>query len=609
MTLPIVTFSWNEGDVRFPGLTPAAGRIRELLHDVPRRLGVYGYKRSGALLWVVFLGGTGTGKSTVFNAFCEKDLSAVGVERPKTLGPILYVHREAAVEVGFPFRDMAVRRLPALDIPPGGLGGDAGRIILLEHDREDLVHVVLVDTPDLDSVELANRRMVEDLALLADVVVFITSQEKYADDVPFQFLRKIRGESKPRLVVLNKAEEALDPDDVQTTLIIERGMRAAALSGGAEVSFFDSPFGGGEALPVSRALAEKVGVSGNESERFHALPYIPAQTVLTAKRLAEEKAFQGFAADLRRTIARPQAARLMEEERERSRRGLARDVKHLMELLEEERKTASAWVDHLDVFFRTSCESLLQEQEERFREESREALQNQIRKHFSKYDLLRTPRQMVAQVIRVPLTLMGLVSEPKEETHEDLVRKVRNQLNLSSVLGAVESFNRQVLEKLMPQDESSLLGQRLRDPALLLTRRDIEGTVWQEEEKVVIWLEKTFHEMARGIPKSKEWGIYSTSILWGGLILALETAVGGGIHLLEAVLDTAIAPFVTKGAVELFAYHELQRIARELGVRTREALTSALRVQRDRFGACVLSLEPSGETLDHMRKLANSLGG
>jgi hypothetical protein len=78
-------------------------------------------------------------------------------------------------------------------------------------------------------------------------------------------------------------------------------------------------------------------------------------------------------------------------------------------------------------------------------------------------------------------------------------------------------------------------------------------------------------------------GIYSTSILWGGLIIALETAIGGGISLLEAVLDTAVAPFVTKGAVDLFAYHELQKIVRDLGEHYQEALTVSLRRQYERY--------------------------
>ncbi len=113
--------------------------------------------------------------------------------------------------------------------------------------------------------------------------------------------------------------------------------------------------------------------------------------------------------------------------------------------------------------------------------------------------------------------------------------------------------------------------------------------------------------MAKGIPKSKEIGIYSTSILWGGLILSLEAAVGGGITLLEVVLDSAIAPFVTRGAVELFAYHELQKLGRRLARKYREMVQSVIRLQRDRYAACIESLQPSEQALAELRSLARKL--
>jgi hypothetical protein len=103
--------------------------------------------------------------------------------------------------------------------------------------------------------------------------------------------------------------------------------------------------------------------------------------------------------------------------------------------------------------------------------------------------------------------------------------------------------------------------------------------------------------MGQGISKGKEWGIYSTSILWGALILTVETAIGGGISVLEAVLDSAVAPFVTQGAAELFAYRELQVIAQQLSIRCRRAFTCVLRVQRDRYVKCIESLTPDYDVM------------
>jgi hypothetical protein len=85
-------YSVLRGALRYPGLTSKTREIRELAEDLPKMLAVFNYKRETPCLWVVFLGGTGTGKSTLFNALCGEELSETGVERPKTSGPIAYAH-------------------------------------------------------------------------------------------------------------------------------------------------------------------------------------------------------------------------------------------------------------------------------------------------------------------------------------------------------------------------------------------------------------------------------------------------------------------------------------------------------------------------------------
>jgi hypothetical protein len=85
------------------------------------------------------------------------------------------------------------------------------------------------------------------------------------------------------------------------------------------------------------------------------------------------------------------------------------------------------------------------------------------------------------------------------------------------------------------------------------------------------------------------------------LIIALEIVVGGGFSILDAALDSAIAPFVTKGAVELFAYHEIQKVARELARRYQEGLLSVMKEQEKRYGACLDSLLTADEVVEKLR--------
>ncbi|NTV59093.1 MAG: hypothetical protein HGA74_17680, partial [Deltaproteobacteria bacterium] len=123
---------------------------------------------------------------------------------------------------------------------------------------------------------------------------------------------------------------------------------------------------------------------------------------------------------------------------------------------------------------------------------------------------------------------------------------------------------------------------------------------FQEQERLEQWLENQFETLSQGIPWAKKWGIYSTSIVWGILIIAFEIVVGGGFSILDAALDSAIAPFVTKGAVELFAYHEIRKVAKELAQRYQDGLLSVMKVQERRYEACLDSLLPAEELVKQL---------
>ncbi len=85
--------------------------------------------------------------------------------------------------------------------------------------------------------------------------------------------------------------------------------------------------------------------------------------------------------------------------------------------------------------------------------------------------------------------------------------------------------------------------------------------------------------------------------MWGVLIVSFETAVGGGFTILDALLDSAIAPFITKGTVELFAYHEIQRTARDLARRYQDGLVKVVTRQCNRYAQCLNALMPDEDDI------------
>src|SRR6185503_3818845 len=79
-------------------------------------------------------------------------------------------------------------------------------------EREDVPEgIALVDSPDVDSIEHANRELTDRLAEAADLGIFVTTATRYADRVPWEVLARVRDRGLPLLVVVNRMPP--DPED------------------------------------------------------------------------------------------------------------------------------------------------------------------------------------------------------------------------------------------------------------------------------------------------------------------------------------------------------------------------------------------------------------
>ncbi|MDH2430375.1 ABC transporter [Sphaerisporangium sp. TRM90804] len=150
-----------------------------------------------APLLAVVGGSTGAGKSTLVNSLARADVTEPGVLRPTTLAPTLVAN--PADEAWFTEQHV----LPGLARTTGGGRGEPGtlRIVTAGTLPEGLA---LLDAPDIDSVVTANREMAAQLLAAADLWLFVTTASRYADEVPWGFLRNARERSMALAVVLDR---------------------------------------------------------------------------------------------------------------------------------------------------------------------------------------------------------------------------------------------------------------------------------------------------------------------------------------------------------------------------------------------------------------------
>ena len=181
----------------------ADGISRDLLDDSDALLARAGQRLrlSSEHTVVALAGGTGSGKSSLFNRLAGADFSTVGVTRPVTREVHACVWGVAGSGsllewLGVP-RRYRYARASALDSGEDGMNG-----------------LVLLDMPDHDSVMAHASDQVDHLVELSDLMVWVLDPQKYADAaVHRRFLVPMAGHAEVIAVVLNQSD-MLAPEQV-----------------------------------------------------------------------------------------------------------------------------------------------------------------------------------------------------------------------------------------------------------------------------------------------------------------------------------------------------------------------------------------------------------
>lgn len=270
-----------------------------------------------APLLAVVGGSTGAGKSTLVNALVGHPVTRSGAIRPTTRRPLLIHHPGDA---GAFTTQRVLPRLARVhgtvvapgQTPPAGEPGDGpvedtGSLVLLA-DTNIPEGLAILDAPDVDSISDDNRALAAQLLSAADLWLFVTTANRYADAVPWQLLRNAAGRDITVAVVLDRvqASSAGEIEEDLRRMLDEEGLRAAPIFAVAESPLNETGMLPPAAVEPLREWLERLGADAQARSEIAARTLGGAVRELadTTERTAEAVAAQQRTEEhLRREVA------------------------------------------------------------------------------------------------------------------------------------------------------------------------------------------------------------------------------------------------------------------------------------------------------------------
>ncbi|MFP4477387.1 MAG: hypothetical protein ACLFOY_17625 [Desulfatibacillaceae bacterium] len=528
---------------RIAGLAADPVEYARLAEEVRLIRGVLEYKKAWPKLPPVVLmaGGTGCGKSSLFNALSRGQYARSGVERPSTRGALALCPRHATGALESDDFPLPVERrfLSAMGITGPVEGSpDEFTVLVAEPGAPDLL---LVDSPDIDSLYAEHEKTALRLFLLADYVLFVATPEKYADARGVRFLKDALEWGKAARVVVNKVTEEAQANDVEGQFV-QWGLRSL--------------------LPVLRVA------------------YVPGGA---QERINEE------AAGLRDTVLQEAARRgadLKGKERRVAETRVGSLEKELSEAVVAERAAWSNAVRQVEDALAQARADLATKLHDVSERNVKSQLKPEIQKLYKRYDVLAPVRSAVAGVFAVPVRMLGLGRDPARAAAGRRIPE--RHVDEGPLVYALTGFQVRVSRLFQEGPVGSLMAEAEPELSEEYARQRMEAGFAETNE----WLKARFEKLRQGIPGHKKAGIYGLNLAWGVLIVGIETIVGGGLSLFEVALDGVLAPFVTSGTLEVFVSSELKDIARGIRDRDQAVLSGILEEQHERYMTVLAALAP-----------------
>lgn len=481
-------------------------------------------------LIVVLMGGTGTGKSTLFNSLIKRKVSVESVRRPTTGGGIAYVHNDFIPffqDSDFPFitKIHSGRQLP--------IYGTNTQISLVVRHQDEQTHI-FIDSPDVDSVCIENKNHAHNLLLLADIILFVTSCEKYADQEPLEIIYQARKIGKKLIIVLNKSEDLQLVQTIQNQLF--------KIIGGTVPFYSINRYNNKNMSDFETAVMSIKRFLDTNNSKYK----LKKQDIL-----ALSNYYNAWLTTIQQKFDSEIAA-----------------SKKIENILTDASQTARDFlVQSPAAFDRTYFDK---------------CIKPHIKEVYVRHDLLAPVRQWIIDTIKKPFYL---INPQKERLSKEILPP---EMDLTPILSALSEYQMYVKRHL----SSNIFVQYIKDQSPELDEKSVSALFNEKMKTINQWLTTQFERLNQGIPLQKRIGMHALSLIWGSAILGIESVSGGGLTPIELALDSLIAPYITAGATELFVVNELKNIVYHLRNQYIKALYAIIDTQHHNYLDILEQLQP-----------------
>ncbi|MGA8830657.1 MAG: hypothetical protein WB554_03560, partial [Desulfomonilaceae bacterium] len=246
-----------------------------------------------------------------------------------------------------------------------------------------------------------------------------------------------------------------------------------------------------------------------------------------------------------------------------------------------------------------------------------ERIQVRLENLLRKYDILYAPRSAVRMALRKVFTTIRRAVRANwvgcDEAAIDEKVSVETFLqndygySLARIDASIARFNLSVAEILSSEEDFSDFRSIALESCPRLTSEQIRTFYEQVFPNVEQLLEGEFEKFKEGLSTTDELKLYGSYTLWAVFLVTAEVAIGGGITLLDMVLNTAIAPFIPKWLLKLKIVDILRDIATRVDSYRRDAFREILQSQAKVYTDVFLTLGPDEASVKNLLSLRDSL--